>query len=65
MYVYGQLRHFLIYSLNAKEKPDRKGGFKVHLIPNFFFSAEMKLSNIHNWNLPSFLVSDFFKGFKN
>ena len=37
---------------------------KVHLIPNFF-SAEMKLSNIHNRNLPIFLVSDIFKGFKN
>ena len=25
----------------------------------------MKLSNIHNRNLPIFLVSDIFKGFKN
>ena len=38
---------------------------KVHLTPIFFFSAEMKLSNIHNRNLPIFLVSDIFKGFKN
>ena len=32
---------------------------KVHLTP-IFFSAEMKLRN-----LPIFLVSDIFKGFKN
>ena len=37
---------------------------KVHLTP-IFFSAEMKLSNIHKRNLPIFLVSDNFKGFEN
>ena len=37
---------------------------KVHLNP-ISFSAEMKLSNIHKRNLPIFLVSDIFKGFKN
>ena len=35
--------------------------FKVHLTP-IFFSAEMKLSNIHKRNLPIFLVSDIFTG---
>ena len=37
---------------------------KVHLNP-IFFSAEMKLSNIHKRNLPIFSVSDIFKGSKN
>ena len=37
---------------------------KVHLTP-IFFSAKMKLSNIHKRNLPIFLVSDIVKGFKN
>ena len=36
---------------------------KVHLTP-IFFSAEMKLSNIHKRNLSIFSVSDIFKGFK-
>ena len=37
---------------------------KAHQTP-ICFSAEMKLSNIHKRNLPIFLVSDIFKGFKN
>ena len=37
---------------------------KVHLA-SILFSAEMKLNNIHKRNLPLFLVSDIFMGFKN
>ena len=38
--------------------------FKVHLTP-IFFSAEMKLCNIHIKNLIILSVSGIFKGFKN
>ena len=37
---------------------------KVHLTPKFF-SAEMKLCNIHIKNLIILSVSGIFKGFKN
>ena len=42
------------------------GTIKVHLTPNFFFffSAEMKLCNIHINNLIILSVSGIFKGFK-
>ena len=37
---------------------------KVHLTPKFF-SAEMKLCNVHIKNLIILSVSGIFKGFKN
>ena len=46
-----------------------KRELKVHLTPNlfiyFFFSAEMKLCNIHIKYLIMLSVSGIFKGFKN
>ena len=56
----------LHYGIMVKRNQSRveRAKFKVHLTP-IFFSAEMKLSNIHKRNLPIFLVSDIFKGFKN